>query len=98
MALLMAMFIIGPPGGGGGGGGGYQSGGGGGYNSGGDDIIVQEDTIFVAGMDPNVTVAAIANYFGVLGIIKVDFLDPLQMIKFYIIYNPHNYRIHNDER
>lgn len=42
--------------------------GGGGNDS---EVIVQQDTIFVAGMEPSVTMDEIAEFFGVLGIIKV---------------------------
>lgn len=51
---------------GGGSRGGY-GGGGGGNDS---EVIVQQDTIFVQGMEPSVTTDEIAEFFGVLGIIK----------------------------
>lgn len=54
---------------GGGSRGGYQGGGGGGGND--SEVIVQQDTIFVQGMEPSVTMDEIAEFFGVLGIIKV---------------------------
>lgn len=54
---------------GGGSRGGYGGGGGGGGND--SEIIVQQDTIFVGGMDPSVTMDEISEFFGVLGIIKV---------------------------
>ena len=33
--------------------------------------MIQEDTIFVSGMSPDVTEYDIANHFGAIGIIKV---------------------------
>jgi len=64
----------------------YQSGGGGGgYNRGGNygggnrggfkgssDVVTQDDTIFVSGMDPDVTENEINDHFGSIGIIKKD--------------------------
>lgn len=50
-------------------GGSSSSGGGGG---GGNDMITQEDTIFVAGMDPSTTEQDIETHFGAIGIIKVN--------------------------
>lgn len=35
------------------------------------DMVVQEDTIFVSGMDTETTEDDIANHFGAIGIIKV---------------------------
>lgn len=54
--------------------GGYggSSGGGGGGGGGGNDMITQEDTIFVAGMDPSTTEQDIETHFGAIGIIKVN--------------------------
>lgn len=59
--------------GGGGSRGGYGGGGGGGFGGNDSEIIVQQDTIFVGGMDPSVTMDEISEFFGVLGIIKVRF-------------------------
>lgn len=42
----------------------------GGSNSSG-DMVVQEDTIFVSGMNAQTTEDDIANHFGAIGIIKV---------------------------
>lgn len=64
-------------GGGGGGGGGYGGGGGGGgYGGGGggragEDYIVQEDTVFVSGMNQSTSEEQIQQHFGSIGIIKV---------------------------
>ncbi|CAH1399961.1 unnamed protein product [Nezara viridula] len=73
---------------GGGGGGGYQASqggyqgqppprpqgggnyGGGGY--GGGDYIVQEDTVFVSGMNPATSEGDIQQHFGAIGVIKID--------------------------
>lgn len=46
-------------------------GGGGGYGGGGNDYIVQEDTIFVSGMNPTTSEGDIQQHFGAIGIIKV---------------------------
>lgn len=51
------------------GGGSSSSSGGGGS---GNDMITQEDTIFVAGMDPSTTEQDIETHFGAIGIIKVS--------------------------
>lgn len=59
--------------GGGGSRGGYGGGGGSGFGGNDSEIIVQQDTIFVGGMDPSVTMDEISEFFGVLGIIKVRF-------------------------
>lgn len=70
---MCVAFPGGSYGGGGGASGGnrgYQGGGGGGGND--SEVIVQQDTIFVSGMDPSVSMDDIAEYFGVLGIIKVS--------------------------
>lgn len=53
-------------------GGSSSSGGGGGGGGGGNDMITQEDTIFVAGMDPSTTEQDIETHFGAIGIIKVS--------------------------
>lgn len=45
---------------------------GGSSSSGGNDMITQEDTIFVAGMDPSTTEQDIETHFGAIGIIKVN--------------------------
>lgn len=37
----------------------------------GDQLHVQEDTIFISGMDPSISEADIAQHFGSIGIIKV---------------------------
>ncbi|KAL1140078.1 hypothetical protein AAG570_000010 [Ranatra chinensis] len=59
--------------GGSGGRGGYNKGGTGGYGGGGgSDYIVQEDTIFVSGMNQNTSEGDIQQFFGAIGIIKVD--------------------------
>lgn len=42
----------------------------GGYGSGG-EMIVQEDTVFVSGMDQDLTEEDIAQHFGAIGVIKV---------------------------
>lgn len=57
-----------------GGGGGYSSssGGYGGSNSAAGNMVTQEDTIFVAGMDPSITEEDIAAHFGSIGVIKVN--------------------------
>lgn len=34
-------------------------------------MVVQDDTIFVSGMDPDVTETEIGDHFGAIGIIKV---------------------------
>lgn len=34
-------------------------------------MVVQEDTIFVSGMDSNITEEEICEYFGAIGLIKV---------------------------
>lgn len=52
--------------------GGSSSSGGGGGGGGGNDMITQEDTIFVAGMDPSTTEQDIETHFGAIGIIKVS--------------------------
>ncbi|KAG5670345.1 hypothetical protein PVAND_000619 [Polypedilum vanderplanki] len=47
----------------------------GGYNNkggSGGDMVVQDDTIFVSGMDPQITESEINNHFGSIGIIKKD--------------------------
>lgn len=46
--------------------------GGGGGGGSGNDMITQEDTIFVAGMDPSTTEQDIETHFGAIGIIKVS--------------------------
>lgn len=46
--------------------GGYGGGGGGG------EMIVQEDTVFISGMDQNLTEEDIAAHFGAIGVIKVS--------------------------
>lgn len=43
----------------------------GGFGGGG-DMIIQEDTIFVAGMDPAITEQDIHDHFGSIGVIKVS--------------------------
>lgn len=43
-----------------------------GGGSGSDNMVVQEDTIFVSGMDPQTTEDDIAEHFGAIGIIKVS--------------------------
>ena len=58
------------------GGGGYGGGGGGG-GGGGSDYIVQEDTIFVSGMNPNTSEGDIAQFFGAIGVIKVIYFDSM---------------------
>lgn len=45
-------------------------GGGGGY--GGGDYIVQEDTVFVSGMNPATSEGDIQQHFGAIGVIKVS--------------------------
>lgn len=40
---------------------------------GGGDFIVQEDTVFVSGMNPDLTEEDIADHFGAIGVIKVCF-------------------------
>lgn len=63
-----------------GGGGGYNRGGnygnrnnrGGGFNKGDNNMVVQDDTVFVSGMDPEVTESEINDHFGAIGIIKKD--------------------------
>lgn len=47
---------------------GDRNGGGGGN----DGMVVQEDTIFVSGMDPTVSEEEICEHFGAIGIIKVS--------------------------
>lgn len=42
------------------------------------DMVVQEDTIFVSGMDPQTSEDDIANHFGAIGIIKVNFIKILE--------------------
>lgn len=37
-------------------------------------MVVQEDTIFVAGMGPDVTEEELADHFGSIGIIKVNLI------------------------
>lgn len=54
----------------GGGGGGYGGGGGGR----GDDFIVQEDTVFVSGMNQDTSEEEISQHFGSIGVIKVRIL------------------------
>ncbi|GLV32574.1 cabeza [Carabus blaptoides fortunei] len=54
----------------------FQSSGGrggfkGGYGSGG-EMVVQEDTVFVSGIDPAFTEEDIAQHFGAIGVIKID--------------------------
>lgn len=46
----------------------HVDGGGGGNN---DNMVTQEDTIFVSGMNPDITEEDIADHFGSIGIIKV---------------------------
>lgn len=46
-------------------------GGGGGFGGAGGEYIVQEDTIFVSGMNPQTSESAIHEHFGAIGIIKV---------------------------
>lgn len=36
-------------------------------------MVVQEDTVFISGMDPNLTEEDIAQHFGAIGVIKVRF-------------------------
>lgn len=72
--IAVGFVLVGGPGGGGSRGG-YQ--GGGGNDS---EVIVQQDTIFVAGMDPSVTMDEIAEFFGVLGIIKVSLVNDLLIL------------------
>ncbi|XP_070503372.1 RNA-binding protein cabeza-like isoform X2 [Chironomus tepperi] len=60
-----------------GGGGGYNKGGNfgsnrGGFNKGNDNMVVQDDTVFVSGMDVEVTESEINTHFGAIGIIKKD--------------------------
>lgn len=43
----------------------------GGSGGGSGEMIVQQDTIFVSGMDPSVTEDDIASHFGQIGVIKV---------------------------
>lgn len=50
---------------------GYDNAGGGG-GGGNDNMVVQEDTIFVSGMNPQTTEDDISNHFGAIGIIKVS--------------------------
>lgn len=38
-----------------------------------DNVFVQEDTIFVSQMNPDVTETEISDHFGSIGIIKVSF-------------------------
>lgn len=75
MLIPRGIVFVGGPQGGGGASRGYHSGGGPGGGGGGNDseVIVQQDTIFVAGMEPSVTMDEIAEFFGVLGIIKVSY-------------------------
>lgn len=50
----------------------YVPGGYGDRNSGGGDgMVVQEDTIFVSGMDPSISEEEICEHFGAIGLIKV---------------------------
>lgn len=35
-------------------------------------MVVQEDTVFISGMDPNLTEEDIAQHFGAIGVIKVS--------------------------
>lgn len=45
------------------------------YNfSGNDNMVVQDDTVFVSGMDPDVTESEINTHFGAIGIIKVRYI------------------------
>lgn len=37
-------------------------------------MVVQDDTVFVSGMDPDVTESEINDHFGAIGIIKVRYL------------------------
>ncbi|KAL7021949.1 hypothetical protein ACKWTF_012085 [Chironomus riparius] len=60
-----------------GGGGGFNKGGNfgsnrGGFNKGNDNMVVQDDTVFVSGMDTEVTESDINTHFGAIGIIKKD--------------------------
>lgn len=52
----------------------YVPGGYGDRNSGGDGMVVQEDTIFVSGMDPSISEEEICEHFGAIGLIKVRLL------------------------
>ena len=36
------------------------------------DLIVQQDTIFISGMDPHTTENQIVSHFGAIGVIKVN--------------------------
>lgn len=54
---------------GGGGGGGSREGGYGGGRP--DEYIVQEDTVFVSGMNVNTSESDIQQHFGAIGLIKV---------------------------
>lgn len=38
-------------------------------------MVTQEDTVFVAGMDPSITEDDIAGHFGSIGVIKVTFIN-----------------------
>lgn len=42
--------------------------------SGNDNIVIQEDTIFVSGMDVGITEEEICQHFGAIGLIKVRIL------------------------
>lgn len=47
------------------------------YNiPGNDNIVVQDDTVFVSGMDTEVTESEINTHFGAIGIIKVRLCLP----------------------
>lgn len=43
------------------------------------DMVTQEDTIFVAGMNPQTTENDIADHFGAIGIIKVRFRSAIAL-------------------
>lgn len=44
------------------------------------DMIVQEDTVFISGMDTDATEEDIAEHFGAIGLIKVTFFNLLLQI------------------
>lgn len=45
------------------------------YDISGDNaMVVQDDTVFVSGMDPEVTESEIGDHFGAIGIIKVNLI------------------------
>lgn len=69
-----------------GGGGKFGSGGGGGgVGGGGGDYIVQEDTVFISGMNPDTSDNDIAQLFGSIGIIKV--FNRVQLFKIILFKN-----------